>query len=314
MIQIDKNNPILFSDLCDRYCKRYIKLNEKKIDKKIQSYIKKYGNIKIGKFYQKFALDWKILIQAKPKDLINFKENNYNKFNLLFKVKKNRKQLLDLLGYERVRKTKFVYEIVKDMGIKACPYCNAHPIHAYKTQTKSRLQTQLDHYFPKSIYPYLSVSFYNLIPICSYCNNRKGDQEFPPKFYHPYRDNVANKFRFRVVNNIKKLHLDKDYRQNLKIKVDDYTNTIPQFSKKMEIEELYDNYTDVAAEIFEKSKIYNKTKKLELQKLFKQVFNKKINDQDMNVLILGNFVEEKDILKRPISKFMQDIAKDVGLL
>ena len=50
MIQIDKNNPILFSDLCDRYCKRYIKLNEKKIDKKIQSYIKKYGNIKIGKF------------------------------------------------------------------------------------------------------------------------------------------------------------------------------------------------------------------------------------------------------------------------
>ena len=54
--------------------------------------------------------------------------------------------------------------------------------------------------------------------------------------------------------------------------------------------------------------------KLELQKLFKQVFNKKINDQDMNVLILGNFVEEKDILKRPISKFMQDIAKDVGLL
>ena len=82
----------------------------------------------------------------------------------------------------------------------------------------------------------------------------------------------------------------------------------------MEIEELYDNYTDVAAEIFEKSKIYNKTKKLELQKLFKQVFNKKINDQDMNVLILGNFVEEKDILKRPISKFMQDIAKDVGLL
>ena len=88
MIQIDKNNPILFSDLCDRYCKRYIKLNEKKIDKKIQSYIKKYGNIKIGKFYQKFALDWKILIQAKPKDLINFKENNYNKFNLLFKVKK----------------------------------------------------------------------------------------------------------------------------------------------------------------------------------------------------------------------------------
>ena len=71
MIQIDKNNPILFSDLCDRYCKRYIKLNEKKIDKKIQSYIKKYGNIKIGKFEEAKLLDFSSQIEK----LENFIKN-----------------------------------------------------------------------------------------------------------------------------------------------------------------------------------------------------------------------------------------------
>ncbi|TCL67476.1 hypothetical protein EV196_10232 [Mariniflexile fucanivorans] len=32
------------------------------------------------------------------------------------------------------------------------------------------IKPELDHYYPKSLYPYFGVSFYNLIPSCQSCN------------------------------------------------------------------------------------------------------------------------------------------------
>lgn len=45
---------------------------------------------------------------------------------------------------------------------KACPACD-HDIGQ---------GTDADHYLPKSLYPFLSVHPYNLIPLCLYCNQR----------------------------------------------------------------------------------------------------------------------------------------------
>ena len=41
------------------------------------------------------------------------------------------------------------------------------------------MRPQFDHWFPKKKYPLLAISFYNLIPCCTYCNSSvKGDIEF----------------------------------------------------------------------------------------------------------------------------------------
>lgn len=236
--------------------------------------------------------------------------------------KKLSKKLVDALRYEDVRDSSFMFNILKQMGVKSCPYCNANPIHAFETNSKYRLQTELDHYYPKSTYPYLSVSFYNLIPICGYCNRRKSNEEFPNNFYHPYKNTVANRFKFIIKNDVKKLIAGKNIRHDIEIDIRDKTDYLDyksksihfRFSEKMELLPLYINYSDVASEILMKSKVYNKTRKKELSKLFADSLKISISPSEINSLILGNFVEEKDILKRPITKFMQDIAKDVELL
>lgn len=58
------------------------------------------------------------------------------------------------------------------IGVTTCPYCNRSYIF---TSSKSGTRPQYDHYFPKSKYPYLALSMYNLIPCCSICNGLKHD-------------------------------------------------------------------------------------------------------------------------------------------
>lgn len=68
-----------------------------------------------------------------------------------------------------------VFEIntfYKQIHIETCPYCNTVNIHyAPATINASSEKGELDHFYPKDIYPILGLSFYNLIPSCSICNN-----------------------------------------------------------------------------------------------------------------------------------------------
>ncbi len=47
-----------------------------------------------------------------------------------------------------------------------CPACGIRPMHT----SLDDITDQYDHYLPKDIYPFLSVNFKNLVPICSDCN------------------------------------------------------------------------------------------------------------------------------------------------
>lgn len=64
-------------------------------------------------------------------------------------------------------------EFVKDLGIRICPYCGRSYIYRVEKQGKNGMvsvKPQLDHFLPKSSYPFLGMNFYNLIPCCTQCN------------------------------------------------------------------------------------------------------------------------------------------------
>lgn len=66
-----------------------------------------------------------------------------------------------------------------------CPYCNF----------LSRSVRQLDHYFPKTIFPSLAITPSNLVPICTDCNKLKRDYysvEKQEMLIHPYFDDFKN--------------------------------------------------------------------------------------------------------------------------
>ena len=72
------------------------------------------------------------------------------------------------LNYEGVRENVMPY-YVKKMHLSTCSYCNAqYAITTGEDEDGKRwAMYQLDHFKPKSKYPYLCVSFFNLQPSCA---------------------------------------------------------------------------------------------------------------------------------------------------
>ncbi len=75
--------------------------------------------------------------------------------------------------------------------LKVCPSCDGQPPRV----TSERVYSDVDHFFPKSRYPFLSIHPYNLVPICTDCNRYfKGDadpianhqNESLLDIFHPY--------------------------------------------------------------------------------------------------------------------------------
>jgi len=67
---------------------------------------------------------------------------------------------------------KTAYWLQQQLHMGVCPFCNRIPTSTPYTGT---VRASFDHFFPKSVYPYLAISLFNLIPICDVCNNNKSD-------------------------------------------------------------------------------------------------------------------------------------------
>lgn len=107
------------------------------------------------------------------------------------------------------------YWLQRQLGVKVCPYCN----RMYTTTLfgENKIRPDFDHFYPKSKYPYLAVSLFNLIPSCSMCNKKKGNtaEIFPKEetskkssIIYPYDESFDEPQRcisFRVVSNKKEV-------------------------------------------------------------------------------------------------------------
>lgn len=73
------------------------------------------------------------------------------------------------------------YRVVDEHGASICPYCNEEDIKIVKGNKKHR--PDLDHFFPKSKIPFLSININNLIPSGTRCNKsfKKDDLIFTLK-------------------------------------------------------------------------------------------------------------------------------------
>ena len=96
------------------------------------------------------------------------------------------------------------YWLQKQLDVKVCPFCN----RIYTTTLFNRsVRPAFDHFYPKSTYPYLAVSLFNLIPICDICNKAKSNKIDP--IIYPYDESFDECFEanlplhaaFRVLPN-----------------------------------------------------------------------------------------------------------------
>ncbi|CAN5870198.1 hypothetical protein BH10CHL1_BH10CHL1_32520 [soil metagenome] len=64
----------------------------------------------------------------------------------------------------------------KNPNLYICPICDAS---SYRNETSSGTYTSLDHFFPRSLYPYLAIHPLNLLPMCPACNSGEAGQRDP---------------------------------------------------------------------------------------------------------------------------------------
>ena len=148
-------------------------------------------------------------------EIINKIQNKYKKdfFNNIIKPKYSYKDhILKTFGYKEFRENKNGYWFAENLNVKVCPYCNREytfrfPIYKAKKQTNKlkfvtdkKILFDFDHYLAKEKYPYLSLSFFNLIPSCSICNSRfKHSIEFDYENYiYPYEESFENEITFNI--------------------------------------------------------------------------------------------------------------------
>ena len=71
-------------------------------------------------------------------------------------------------------------DFVNMLNLRICPYCGRAFIYSVQQSgRKTVVKPQIDHFLPKSIYPFFALSFMNLIPSCQTCNMKdcKGNHD-----------------------------------------------------------------------------------------------------------------------------------------
>lgn len=260
-------------------------------------------------------------IKGMPSELLIYHQKIQSiiyKNNLKFKT--IRGTLNTIFDYKYFRKTDLAIWLAEELDIKVCPYCNRQFISVTKNNGKRKILYDFDHYFGYAKYPYFSLSFNNLIPSCHNCNSRlKHSIKFSIKYYlHPYLDSFNDilKFSTNILNTSFFFQKNQNFtislvRNNLKNPTQHDVNRAKKTAKVFNIDYLYNLHKDFIVELVQKHLIYSPEYITSLYNEYSQIFSDK---SDVYKMILGNYVVDSDIDKRPLSKLIKDISEEFGLL
>ncbi|NDI78476.1 MULTISPECIES: HNH endonuclease [Psychrilyobacter] len=241
--------------------------------------------------------------------------------------------------YTNFQQTVFMTDNVRDYFL-TCPYCNATYLFDLKQRSKRGGESgnsdyfadQLDHYYPKSKYPYLAMSIFNLIPSCPTCNHIKGNKE---NHLHPHFEEMGDNAKFTLsmsclgeltgieFENMKEYkELESDLgtyvslnfdleegfkkRVELKIKKDidsELKERIENSKKIFQLENKYSGVKDEIRDLYFKHKLLSQSQREETLSQFGDSLG--ITPEEMEEVYFGARKTEEH--KRPLSKFINDI-------
>lgn len=238
-------------------------------------------------------------------------------------VNRHREKFYELLvwalRYDYVQEKVFP-NVIRELGIRTCVYCNAQ--YAVVTKNHEALY-QLDHCFPKSKYPYLATNFYNLQPCCGACNQRKLNEvmqkgEYSVSIWREPNDDCEGYFDFHLGDDSLAKYMTSHDKDDLRI---DFVKSITGdanlnelldlYKQKFRINELYQEHREEAEEIIWKKYIYSPSYVDSLNAAFNQDFLDK--SSELRRLLLGTYPNPEDVYKRPLTKMIQDIARQLKI-
>jgi hypothetical protein len=218
-----------------------------------------------------------------------------------------KRKILDLLKYREFRsKSAMSFWFADKFGVKTCMHCNTSFTLAIDDDDATedrKVVFQFDHYYPKKDFPYLSLSFFNLIPSCGSCNLLLSTDE---KHHHPLEVSLDDLFAvsvdpFDLVGCIANPTVLPKITTSSKD-----TKYTPVFDK-LRLSDRYAHFADFAQEIIWKNQVYTDD--------YKQSLSNLLGKPDLvNRALWGNYCTPDAYHKRPLSKFCTDICRQLGVL
>jgi 5-methylcytosine-specific restriction endonuclease McrA len=237
-------------------------------------------------------------------DIIHFFENKFYKTR--YRKETIHKVLYRIFvdyGYDKIDKLQFIDTI----GLGSCPYCNRNYI--FTTSQNGSIKPEIDHIYPKSLYPYLACSYFNLIPSCPTCNGFGAKEAKDTYYVYP----ISNPYTIKSI----------DFQFSINPQ---YVNFINVENKQYDFDdfeiELYGNKANL--EVFHLEELYKQHKDIVLELLIKKVYYPKsyikelegfgFGEDEIYRYLLGNYKKDEDLHKRPLSKLIKDISEELGLI
>ncbi|RXJ91801.1 hypothetical protein CRV01_01540 [Arcobacter sp. CECT 8983] len=308
----DKNLDIKKEYLASLNKSKFDSKNGESLEDRYKRYIKTTGTLK--DVFKDYSLEDIVLVKTDSlKDIVADIEYKISK--ITEKKKKNLYQKVkDLFKYENKFQGDVITPFFTDnFNFRTCFYCNKDFITNFEKQKGVYTSTfQLDHFYDKGTYPYLALSFCNLIPSCATCNSRKVKGSV-----NMINTITPNSEDFKFHEKVKfKLYLDKNCKDlHVKDKDDIDISLKEQFSKEykkyievFKLNERYKAHKDIVYEMIEKAELYPDSRLKELQDITG------IPYQQIKKDIFNLIEEDEDLSKKPFSKLIKDISEELGLV
>jgi hypothetical protein len=252
------------------------------------------------------------LISKFEEELSQLCKDHYTRVNKIDSLLK--KTLNKVLFYESQNVWK-AYQVAIDIDVNTCVYCNRTYIKTIGTDNKKFARGDFDHFLPKSEYPYLRFSFFNLIPCCVICNrNAKGKKPTSCKDnIYPYKEGFKNDTVFTYFPNnyediIGKGEACIDF---LFLGSDDHIKKSKNNINLFRLKEQYSIHTQELNNIINKRRVFSDSYLCDLQNSYPQLIK---NFEDAYLLAFGKEFDLSNDEHKPLSKLTRDIADELGII
>lgn len=204
------------------------------------------------------------------------------------------------------------YAYVMSLKVKVCPYCNRNYVLPLYSE-EGKMRADLDHFFAKSKYPYLSISIYNLVPSCKYCNSSlKGKQEFTYEGnFHPLdKIRADDLYRITYIPKSTDCFLGKeDFAIKLEYNcADENYQKIKGNSDMLKIQKTYQYHKDIVAQFIKKRYIYDDGYIEYLLKTYPSLFSAR--EEVISFLLAPYDISQPE--NAPLGKLMKDLIEEMG--
>lgn len=198
-------------------------------------------------------------------------------------------------------------KIMESLGIKTCPYCNReYTFTLYGKDKKTR--PEFDHFYNKTDYPILALSFFNLVPSCHVCNHIKGTNDVK---VNPYVRGFKSKLYVEGFDKSNKRKTLAALRKgDVHIKFEDCNSDDNINIKELGLDKLYEQHKDYVSDLIDKAYAYDYDSREYLADAFQgksempsQVYN----------FVWGTYFGAMQDNNWPLAKLTKDILEQLGI-